>query len=102
MNLPVSRSPGDRPSPTMIEENDHRTRRCPMLGHEVQFSHRRSPAAPQPCRKIFDCWWEQFDIALFLEQQYDPAVIRSILQPPQPKALSLLEMIAEAKKNAGQ
>ena len=55
----------------MITEHDAKKRRCPMLGHEVAFSYCREPGSETPCRKIFDCWWETFDVSAFINDHYD-------------------------------
>ncbi|MBN2189461.1 MAG: hypothetical protein JW699_08395 [Chitinispirillaceae bacterium] len=84
----------------MLTEHDSLTRRCPMLGHEVPFSYCRQPGQEVPCRKVFDCWWETFDIKKFIEENYSKETRAAITQPPKPKMLSLLEIIEQAgKKN---
>ena len=70
-----------------------------MLGHEVPFSYCRKPAQDIPCRKIFDCWWEQIDIQKFIEENYSEEIQNALRQPPKPKALSLLEIIQQAQRN---
>ena len=69
-----------------------------MLGHEVAFSYCRAPGSEMPCRKIYDCWWETFDIDAFMKAHYDEAVLRRITAPPPSKAASLLDLIEQAKK----
>jgi len=83
----------------MIDEYDAKTRRCPMLGHELSFSYCRQPGQEVPCRKIFDCWWERFDIVAFLQEHYDPETVAEIQKPRQPKVASLLEIIERARKS---
>ena len=31
-----------------------------MLGHPVEFSYCRTTGSDSLCRKILDCWWEEF------------------------------------------
>lgn len=83
----------------MIEENDHRNRRCPRLGHEVFFKYCREPGSSKLCNKITDCWFETFDILTFLKQNFDSKDIEEISKVPKPKTLSLLELIEQAKKS---
>ena len=71
-----------------------------MLGHEVNFHYCREGIGKLPCRKIFDCWFEHFDIKSFMNQHYTEQQIRQILAPPQPKMVSLFEMIRQAQDNA--
>ncbi len=81
-----------------IDENDNRKIRCRMLGHEVQFGYCRQGADGVPCRKIFDCWFEIFDITQFMQQHYSAEQIKQIVAPPKPKMLTLVELIQQAQK----
>ena len=83
---------GDSP-----ERYDRMARRCPMLGHRITFSYCRAPGADLPCRKIFDCWWESFDVLAFVGEHYGEAAIARITEPPQEKMLTLLELIERAR-----
>lgn len=78
--------------------HDHRQRRCPMLGHEVPFSYCRQPASDLPCRKVFDCWWQRFDVEGFIRAHYGDEDIEKILAPRQDKTVSLLELIQKARQ----
>jgi hypothetical protein len=83
---------------TMITDHDKRERRCPRLGHDVPFSYCRKPGDETPCSRIYDCWWEIFDIAAYLQEHYSDETIRKINEPPKLKTTSLLEMIQQAEK----
>ena len=85
--------------PEKIAENDHRKRRCPKLGHDLQFAYCRQPGSDLPCAKIFDCWFETFDVKSFIDNAYPPAVIAEITTPPKPKVASLIELIQRAQRN---
>lgn len=82
----------------MIKEHDHREKRCPLLGHKLNFSYCREPGKSIPCHKIYDCWWESFDINGFIENHYSQNTIEKIVEPPKPKYSSLLELIEQAKQ----
>ncbi|MBD3274883.1 MAG: hypothetical protein GF372_06200 [Candidatus Marinimicrobia bacterium] len=82
----------------MITDHDNKSRRCPMLGHPVQFSYCREPGQEIPCRKIFDCWWETFDIQSYMDTHYDEEIIAKITEPPKPKMSSLAELIQQAQE----
>ena len=81
-----------------ITRHDHRRRRCPMLGHEVPFSYCRQPGAHTPCRKIFDCWWQTFDVVGFMREHHTEEEIQRILTPRNDKRVSLVELIRRAQK----
>jgi len=85
-----------------ITAHDNRVRRCPMLGHDVPFSYCRAPGAELPCRRIFDCWFETFDVEGFIRAHYSEADIRRILAPRQDKTASIVELIERARKSAGE
>lgn len=84
-----------------VERHDRRTRRCPMLGHGIEFSYCRAPGSDTPCRRIFDCWWEEFDVVAFVRLHYGEEKIRRILEPPKQKVLSLAELIEQARRREG-
>ncbi|MFH1982309.1 MAG: hypothetical protein ABIL58_10710 [Pseudomonadota bacterium] len=55
-------------------------------------------AGSDPCFKIFDCWWERFDVVLLMRENLPPEVFERLrLARPAPKIASLLEIIAQAK-----
>ncbi len=84
-----------------ITANDHRSRRCPILGHDIRFSYCRQPGRLLPCGRVGDCWWEMFDVESFIRANYTDEQVRQILSAPKPKVLSLIELIQQARQ-AGQ
>ena len=81
-----------------IEEHDNEVIHCRMLGHEVPFSYCRKGASSQPCRKIFDCWFQTFEIEPFMREHYTQEQIKNILSPPKPKITTLFELIQQAQE----
>ena len=78
------------------------TRRCPRLGGPVSFEYCRT-CEPEcrPCWKVFDCWWQSFDVVSHMRQclsaeQFD----RLVESRPKPKVESLLALITQAKENS--
>lgn len=71
---------------------------CRRLGHDVDFSYCRMAGQPLPCFKIFDCWYERFDIKGFMESHYTPDEIKTLLTPPQDKVSTLYDLIEKARK----
>ena len=82
-----------------INEHDQRLIRCRMLGHDLNFGYCREGVGELPCRRIFDCWFEQFDVESFMREHYTKEQIEKILTPPKPKMASLIELIQQANKN---
>ena len=81
-----------------LDENDHRQIRCRMLGHEVPFSYSRTCGTDFPCRRIFDCWYEYFDIASYVREHFSSEEVEKLLEPPKDKAVSLYELILKAQQ----
>jgi hypothetical protein len=86
----------------MNKEHDDKQRRCPRLGGAVSFLYCRTCEEDrQPCFKIIDCWWESFDIAAYLEDNFSEELCRKLVQArPKPKVNQLLELIEAAKQRA--
>ncbi len=82
----------------MITDNDNKNRRCPRLGSEVPFSYCRKPGEDIPCLKIFDCWWDKFDIQSFMQENYTEEILAKTKEPPKLKTTSLLEMIQQVQE----
>ncbi len=87
----------------MLDREDHRTRRCPRLGHEVDFHYCRTQEGFTICPKILDCWWETFDVAAFLKQNLPPEQWEALQNPKPPdKVAGLLELIRRARETAAR
>ncbi|RLB65700.1 MAG: hypothetical protein DRI90_01300 [Deltaproteobacteria bacterium] len=80
-----------------IAAHDGRQRHCPMLGQGVGVSYCRTPGDPCPCRKIFDCWFETFDIEGFITTHYSESEIGQITHPTASRLATVLEAVARAK-----
>jgi len=83
-----------------ISHHDGRRRRCPMLGHDVPFAYCRAPGSEIPCRRVFDCWWETFEVEAFVRAHYREADVAKTLAPRQDKADTIVELIERARKAA--
>jgi hypothetical protein len=88
--------------PDDITQHDARRRRCPMLGHEVHFGYCRAPGRELPCGRIFDCWFEAFDVEAFVRAHYSEADVARILAPRKPKVVSIVELIEQARRSAAE
>jgi hypothetical protein len=79
---------------------DHLNRRCPRLGGPVTFHYcRQCGDGGEPCWKVFDCWWEAFDIVSHMKACLAADQFERLLQArPKPKIDSLVDLIEQAKK----
>lgn len=82
-----------------IEQHDDKKIYCRMLGHHVTFAYCRAGLSSLPCRKIFDCWFQTFDIKKFMKENFTDSEIQAILAPPKDKMTSIIELIQKAQKN---
>jgi hypothetical protein len=76
--------------------------RCPRLGSLVNFGYCRSCGdGDKPCFKVFDCWWERFDVVEYLKERLpEDEFMRLACLKPKPKIMSLLDLIEQARRNA--
>ncbi len=51
-----------------------------------------------PCGKIYDCWWEAFDITTFMKANFSEEVRKKVTAPPPPRAMSLLDIMKQAQE----
>jgi hypothetical protein len=75
-------------------------RRCPRLGGPVAFGY--CCIADQnrnPCFKVFDCWWERFDVVGYFRHRLSPEAFNDLCsaRPPE-KTASLVDMIHQARQ----
>jgi hypothetical protein len=73
---------------------------CPMLGGQVPFLYcRKCGNNQQPCWKVFDCWWETFDIVEFMQKNLSEDDFRQLLTyQPKARITTLLELIEKTKQ----
>jgi hypothetical protein len=97
--MALCRQPKNESMPHCTPPHDQRQRRCPRLGHIVNFGYCRIGGEnQQPCFKVFDCWWEQFDVVGFFQQRLPAEAFDNLrcASPPN-KVASLVELIQQAR-----
>ena len=84
----------------MEKGQDSMVRRCPRLGNPVPFDYCEVCGdEQQPCFKILDCWWEQFDVVQYLKDSLTEDQFSRLMEArPKPKVTSLIELIEQARK----
>ncbi len=84
----------------MSKKQDSLVRRCPRLGNPVPFNYCEICGDDrQPCFKILDCWWEHFDVVLYLKDNLSEDQFNRVMEDrPKPKVTSLIELIEQAKR----
>ena len=84
------------PDPKTLDQSE---RRCPRLGHAISFGYCRvSGDNRQPCFKVFDCWWEQFDVVSYFRQRLPVDTFNQLsLTSPPNKVASLVDLIQQAR-----
>ena len=83
----------------MNTEIETKKRRCPRLGSDVAFSYcMECSDSHLPCWKVFDCWWEIFDVQAYLKGILSTEDFQTLVnQKPHDKVTSILELIEKAK-----
>jgi hypothetical protein len=83
----------------MDDNIDLLERRCPRLGGPVLFAYcKTSGDNYSVCWKIFDCWWECFDVVGHLKKSLPEDTFKKLVNAkPKPKIVSLVELIEQAK-----
>ena len=73
--------------------------RCPRLGGTVPFGYCMAPGEQTPCHKIFDCWWEVFDVASYLKGHLPRETIEKLVQDRSPsnRLNTILELVQKFK-----
>ena len=84
----------------MDENVDLFERRCPRLGGPVLFAYCKTSGDNHfVCWKIFDCWWECFDVVGYLKKSLPEDKFNKLVNSkPKQKIVSLVELIEQAKK----
>ena len=79
-------------------------RRCPRLGGDVAFGYCKVCGEGRiPCFKVFDCWWERFDVVAHMQACLSPESFDAISDSrPQSKMTSLVDLIRQAQERAAQ
>jgi hypothetical protein len=73
--------------------------RCPRLGHQVALRYCYQMVGRGPCRMLFDCWEEILpNLRSVVAKRIPPDEWERCFEvPPQPKMVSLVELIQRAK-----
>ncbi len=86
----------------MMEANvDNQERRCPRLGGNVKFKYCRSCGEGlSACPKVFDCWWEVFDVVAFFRgrSEVENPSVSTCRDTPMNKVTNLLELVHGARR----
>jgi len=85
-------------------EPEHLERRCPRLGGDVAFGYCMvCGEGGTACFKVFDCWWERFDVVAHMRARLSPGAFDALTNNrPQPKVTSLVDLIRQAQERASQ
>lgn len=85
----------------MKKKTDQLQRRCPRLGGQVEFSYCRTCEDQDgPCFKIFDCWWEFFDVVTYMRKQLPKEQFDKLAhKKTKAKVVSIVEMIREIQQS---
>lgn len=80
-------------------------RRCPRLGGDVSFGYCKiGGEGDSPCFKVFDCWWERFDVVAHMQACLSPEAFEALSahRSPPAKVASLVDLIRRAQERVAQ
>jgi len=83
-------------------------RRCPRLGSKISFRYCLiSGEDDNPCWKIFDCWWEYFDVAAYLKanlpaEMFEQLARQAATTQAKNKLASIVEIAEQAKNKKNE
>ncbi len=85
-------------------EPERLERRCPRLGGDVAFGYCKVCGEEEtPCFKVFDCWWERFDVVAHMQTYLSPEAFEALsASRPQPKVTSLVDLIHQARARVSE
>ncbi len=83
----------------MEQIKDSLERRCPRIGGPVSLQYCKfCEDNNQPCFKVFDCWWEYFDVVAYFKKELTEDQFNMLVNAkPKPKITSLVELIKEVR-----
>ena len=71
---------------------------CRKLGHDLPFEYCRNVNKNLPCSLALDCWYNKFDIAQFLKENYTDEQMKEIKSPQPPKMTQIFDIMSSALK----
>jgi hypothetical protein len=73
--------------------------RCPRMGGQVTFEYCRIEGGNLPCSRAIACWNVRFEAEVFFREALAPEDFeKAFATPPQPKVVTLVELIEKARK----
>ena len=82
----------------MKDKYDKQEGYCKMLGHFLTFDYCRSMSKGLPCSRILDCWFQNFPVQEYINENYTPKEQAKIFEAPKSKILTLTEILEQAQQ----
>jgi len=101
--VPIFNSIGSMTDSSSVPPYDEKQIRCPKLGGQVNFAYCRVEKGGQACPRAIACWTEHFDVESYFRKALSPNDFESCFsRPPQPKLVTLVELIERAQRIAAK
>ncbi len=76
-----------------MKQYDSLEKRCPLLGHQIQFSYCRQSESEKPCYRILRCWSDSIPIYAYITEFFGSDEMQKLKQIPQNKICTIVELI---------
>lgn len=81
-----------------MEQYDSHEKRCPILGHQVQFSYCRQCEVGKPCPRILSCWSDSLPIHTYISTVFGAEEMKRLTTPPPNKVYTIVDLINKIKR----
>jgi hypothetical protein len=68
----------------------------------VTFGYCRAVADGLPCGRVLDCWFEVFEVAEYVRENYSADELRRVFKPPEGKVAQILGILKEVRARQGE
>ncbi len=83
-----------------MKRYDSYEKRCPILGHQIQFSYCRQSEEEKPCSRILSCWSNSLPIHTYISKFFGPDDIQRLKIIPKNKMYTIIDLINKIKEKS--
>jgi len=76
-----------------VKQYDSFEKRCPLLGHQIQFSYCRQSESGKPCSRILRCWSDSSPIQSYITEFFGSDEMQRLTNSSKNKICTIVELI---------